>query len=86
MIMQELSGSGAVLLEENEKQDQLQSLFEEALHGRKNLVIKSTLPKDEMLKKLREEGYTSSVYVVSAHERESLLRKSVPSRCRASSE
>ena len=73
MIMREFSGSGAVLLEENEMQDQSQSLFEETLHGRKNLVIKATLPDDEMLKKLREEGYSTSIYVVSAHERESLL-------------
>ena len=43
------------------------------MHGRKNLVIKATLLKDEMLKKLREEGYSTRVYVVSAHERESLL-------------
>ncbi len=73
MIMHEFSGSGAVLLDERQRQDKLQSLFEEALHGKKNLVINATLPNSEMLKKLREEGYTTSVYVVSAHERESLL-------------
>ena len=61
------------MLEESEMQDQPQSLFEEALHGRMNLVIKAALPNDEMLKKLREEGYSTRVYVVSAHERESLL-------------
>ncbi len=72
-IMQEFSGSGAVLLEESEMQNQPQSIFEKALHGRMNLVIKTALPKDEMLKKLREEGYLTRVYVVSAHERESLL-------------
>ena len=72
-IMQEFSGSGAVVLEESEMQNQPQSLFEEALHGRMNLVIKAALPNDEMLKKLREEGYSTRVYVVSAHERESLL-------------
>ncbi len=72
-IMQYFSGSGAVLLEENEKQDQSQSLFEETLHGRKNLVIKGTLPNRELLINLRENGYSTSIYVVSAHERESLL-------------
>ncbi len=72
-IMQEFSGSGAVLLEESEMQNQPQSLFEEALHGRMNLVIKATLPNDEKLKKLRENGYATSICVVSAHERESLL-------------
>ena len=72
-IMQEFSGSGAVLLEESEMQNQPQSLFEEALHGRMNLVIKATLPNREVLKKLREEGYSTSICVVSAHERESLL-------------
>ena len=73
IIMQEFSESGAVLLDEGQRQDQPQSLFEEALHGEKNLVIKATLPNRGLLKKLREEGYTTSVYVVSAHERESLL-------------
>ena len=73
MIMQEFSGSGAVLLDESQRQDKPQSLFEEALHGKKNLVINATLPNRGLLKNLREEGYTTSVYVVSAHERESLL-------------
>ena len=73
IVMQEFSESGAVLLDEGQRQDQPQSLFEEALHGEKNLVIKATLPNRGLLKKLREEGYTTSVYVVSAHERESLL-------------
>ena len=72
-IMHEFSGSGAVLLEESEMQNQPQSLFEEALHGRKNLVIKAALPNDEKLKKLRENGYATSICVVSTHERESLL-------------
>ena len=75
IVMQEFSESGAVLLDEGQRQDQPQSLFEEALHGEKNLVIKATLPNRGLLKKLREEGYTTSVYVVSAHERESLLRQ-----------
>ena len=73
IVMQEFSESGAELLDEGQRQDQPQSLFEEALHGEKNLVIKATLPNRGLLKKLREEGYTTSVYVVSAHERESLL-------------
>ena len=73
MVMQEFSESGAVLLDESQIQDKSQSFFEEALHVKKNLVIKATLPNSEMLKKLREEGYTTSIYVVSAHERESLL-------------
>lgn len=72
-IMQEFSESGAVLLDESQRQDKPQSFFEEALHGKKNLVITATLPNSEMLKRLREEDYSSSVYVVSAHERESLL-------------
>ena len=74
-IMQEFSESGAVLLDESQMQDKLQqSLFDEALHGKINLVIKATLPNRGMLKKFREEGYSTSVYVVSAHESESLLR------------
>jgi len=73
MVMQEFSESGAVLLDESQRQDKPQSFFEEALHGKKNLVITATLPNSEMLKRLREEDYSSSVYVVSAHERESLL-------------
>ena len=73
MVMQEFSESGAVLLDESQRHDKPQSIFEEALHGKKNLVINATLPNSEMLKKLREEGYSTSVYVVSAHERESLL-------------
>ena len=35
--------------------------------------MKDTLPSGEVLQNLREKGYTTSVYVVSAHERESLL-------------
>ena len=73
MLMQEFSASGAVLLDESQRQDKPQSLFEEALHGKKNLVINATLPNSVLLKNLREEGYTTSIYVVSAHERESLL-------------
>ena len=72
-IMQEFSESIAVLLDESQIQDRPQSIFDEALHGKKNLEIKATLPNSEMLQKLREEGYSTSVYVVSAHERESLL-------------
>ena len=73
MVMQEFSESGAVLLDESQRQDKPQSFFEEALHGKKNLVINATLPNRGLLKRLREEGYTTSIYVVSAHERESLL-------------
>ena len=72
-VMQKFSGSGAVLLDESQRQDKPQSLFEEALHGKKNLVINATLPNSGLLKNLREEGYTTSIYIVSAHERESLL-------------
>ena len=63
------------MLEESEMQNQPQSLFEEALHGRMNLVIKGTLPNDEMLKKLREKGYSTSICIVLTRERESLLRQ-----------
>ena len=73
IVMQEFSGSGALLIEKDQTQGDTQRLFEEALQGKFNLVIKDTLPKDEMLKSLRENGYTTSVYVVSSHERESLL-------------
>ena len=73
ILMHEFSESGAVLLDEGQTQGDIQRLFEEALHGKTNLVIKATLPNREMLKKLREEGYTTSVYVVSAHDSESLL-------------
>ena len=55
MVMQEFSESGAVLLDESQRQDKPQSFFEEALHGKKNLVITATLPNSEMLKRLREE-------------------------------
>ncbi|MBQ7068463.1 MAG: zeta toxin family protein, partial [Synergistaceae bacterium] len=48
-------------------------LFEEAIQGKFNIVIKDTLPNSEMLKSLRENGYSTSVYVISAHERESIL-------------
>ena len=72
-VMQEFSDSGAVLIDEAQTQGYPQSLFDEALHVKLNIVIKDTLPNREVLKKLRENGYTTSVYVVSAHERESLL-------------
>ena len=73
IVMQEISDSRAVLIDKDQTQGDTQRLFNEALREKSNLVIKATLPNDEMLKKLREEGYSSSVYVVSAHERESLL-------------
>ncbi len=72
-VMQEFSDSGAVLIDKTQTRGNSQSLFDEALHGKFNIVIKDTLPSEEMLKCLREKGYSSSVYVVSAHESESLL-------------
>ena len=72
-VMQEFSDSGALLIDEAQTQGCPQSLFDEALHVKLNIVIKDTLPNREVLKKLRENGYTTSIYVVSAHERESLL-------------
>jgi hypothetical protein len=72
-VMQEFSDSGAVLIDEAQTQGYIKSIFDEALHGKFNIVIKDTLPSEEMLKCLRENGYASSVYVVSAHESESLL-------------
>ena len=73
-VMQEFSDSGAVLIDKTQTQGYSQSLFDEALHGRFNIVMKETLPNSDMLKNLREKGYTTSVYVISAHESESLLR------------
>lgn len=72
-VMQEFSDSGAVFIDETQIQGNSQSLFDEALRGKFNIVIKDTLPSEEMLKRIREKGYSSSVYVVSAHESESLL-------------
>ena len=72
-VMQEFSDSGAVLIDKTQTQGYTQSLFDEALHGRFNIVMKETLSSGEVLKNLREKGYTTSVYVVSAHESESLL-------------
>lgn len=74
-IMQEFSESGAVLLEESQIPAPSRSLFEGALQGKINLIIETTLPNRGVLKTLREEGYSTKVCVVSAHERESLLRQ-----------
>lgn len=53
------------------------SLTQTAIKGQLNLIIRDSRNEagtiSETLKRLRENGYTSSVYVVSAHERESLL-------------
>lgn len=73
IVVQKISDSRATLIDKGQTQGDTQRLFTEALLEKSNLVIKDTLPNDEMLKKLREEGYTTSVCVVSAHERESLL-------------
>ena len=73
IVMQGISDSRAVFIDKGQTQGGTQRPFSEALREKSNLVIKATLPNDEMLKKLREEGYSTSVYVVSAHERESLL-------------
>ena len=72
-VMQEFSDSGGVLIDEAQTQGYSQSLFDEALRGKFNILIKDTLPSEEMLKRLQENGYSSSVYVISAHERESIL-------------
>ena len=73
IVMQEISDSRSVLIDKGQTQGDTQRLFEEAVRGKLNLVIKDTLPNDGMLKSLRENGYTTRVCVVSAHERESLL-------------
>ena len=58
-------------------QDWEKSLMQTAMKGQLNLVIRDSHCEagtvSETLRKLRENGYTSSVYVISAHERESLL-------------
>ena len=58
-------------------QDWEKSLMQTAMKGQLNLVIRDSYCEagrvSETLKHLRENGYTSSVYVVSAHESESLL-------------
>ena len=72
-VMQEFSSDGAVLVDESQIQGHTKPLFEEAIQGKFNIVIKDTLPNSEMLKSLRENGYSTSVYVISAHERESIL-------------
>ena len=72
-IMQEFSSYGAILIDESRIQGYTKALFDEAIHGKLNLVIKDTLPNSEMLKSLRENGYSTSIYVISAHERESIL-------------
>ena len=61
------------MIDEAHIQGYSQSLFDEALRGKFNIVIKDTLPSEEMLKRIRENGYASSVYVISAHESESIL-------------
>ena len=63
-VMQEFSDSGGVLIDEAQTQGYSQSLFDEALRGKFNILIKDTLPSEEMLKRLQENGYSSSVYVV----------------------
>lgn len=72
-IMQEFSSDGAVLIDESQTQGYTKALFDEAIHGKFNIVIKDTLPNSEMLNLLRENGYSTSIYVISAHERESIL-------------
>ena len=58
-------------------QDWEKSLMQTAMKGQLNLVIRDSHCEagivNETLKRLRENGYTSSIYVVSAHERESIL-------------
>ena len=54
-------------------QDWKKSLIQTAMKGQLNLVIRDSQAVGENLKRLRENGYTSSIYVVSAHERESIL-------------
>ena len=53
------------------------SLLQTAIKGQMNLLIRDArceaVAVEDTLRRLRENGYTSSVYVVSAHERESLL-------------
>ena len=72
-IMQEFSSDGAVLIDESQIKGYTEALFDETIQGKLNLVIKDTLPNSEMLKSLRENGYSTSIYVISAHERESIL-------------
>ena len=72
-IMQEFPDSRAVLIDESQTQGYTKNLLDEAVQGKLNVIIKATLPSTEMLKGLRESGYSTSIYVVSAHERESLL-------------
>ena len=72
-IMQGFSSEEAVLINESQTQGYTKPLFEEAIQGKFNIVIKDTLPNSDMLKSLRENGYSTSVYVISAHERESIL-------------
>ena len=64
-IMQEFSSDGAVLIDESQTQVSMKALFDEAVQEKFNLVIKDTLPNSEMLKSLRENGYSTSVYVES---------------------
>ena len=58
-------------------QDWEKSLIQTAMKSQLNLVIKDSHCEagavSETLKRLRENGYTSSIYVMSAHERESIL-------------
>ena len=72
-IMQEFSSDGAVLIDASQTQGYTKALFDEAIKGNLNLIIKDTLPSSDMLKSLREDGYSTSIYVISAHERESIL-------------
>ena len=50
IVMQEISDSRAVLIDKDQTQGDTQRLFNEALREKSNLVIKATLPNDEMLR------------------------------------
>ena len=73
-----MEGDRAVLGQiKADAQDWEKSLMQTAMKSQLNLVIRDSHCEagtvSETLRKLRENGYTSSVYVISAHERESLL-------------
>ena len=73
-----MENDGAVLGQITaEAQDWEKSLIQTAMKGQLNLVIKDShceaVAISETLKRLRENGYTSSIYLISAHERESIL-------------
>ncbi|MBR0075740.1 MAG: zeta toxin family protein, partial [Synergistaceae bacterium] len=60
-----------------EVQDCEKSLIQTAIKGQLNLVIKDShceaVAVSETLKRFSENGYTNSIYLISAHERESIL-------------